>query len=111
MPENTPNPDPLDEKLKSWNVTAPLPARFQENVWKRMVALDKSPGLSFWRALEEWLARAFLRPAFASAYLALLLVVGLGTGFWQARAKTAEWDKALAEKYVQAVDPYRTPRE
>jgi hypothetical protein len=110
MPESTPNPDPLDEELKSWNVSAPLPPRFQENVWKRVAALDKSPAVPFWRAFEEQLARAFLRPAFASAYLAVLLVVGLGTGFWQARAKTAEWDKALAEKYVQSVDPYQTPR-
>src|SRR5262245_45428943 len=111
MSENTPTPDPLNEKLKSWNVSAPLPPRFQENVWKRVTALDKSPATPFWRALEERLARAFLRPAFTSAYLAVLLMVGLGNGFWQARAKTTEWDKALAEKYVQAVDPYQMPRE
>ena len=111
MDENTPTPDPLDEKLKSWQVTAPLPPRFQENVWNRVAALDRSPAVSIWRTIEDQLARAFLRPAFASAYLALLLVVGLGTGFWQARTKTQEWDKTLAAKYVQAVDPYQTPRE
>lgn len=111
MPENTPIPDPLDQKLKSWKVSTSLPLRFQENVWNRIAALDKSPAVSFRRALEERLARAFLRPAFASAYLALLLATGLGTGFWQARAKTAQVDKALAAKYVQAVDPYQTPRE
>ena|SRR2546425_5630019 len=111
MPENTPTPDPLNEKLKSWNVSGPLPPRFQENVWKRVAARDKSPAISFWRALEQRLTSAFLRPAFASAYLALLLAAGLGTGYWQGRAKTAQLDKALAAKYVQAVDPYQTPRE
>ena len=107
--ENT--PDPLDEKLKSWKVTAPLPPRFQENVWNRVAALDKSPAVSFWRTIEDRLARAFLRPAMASAYLAVLLAAGLGTGYWQARAKTEQWNKALADKYVQSVDPYQTPRE
>ena len=107
--ENT--PDPLDKKLRTWKVTAALPPRFEENVWKRVAALDKSPAVSFWRTVEERLARAFLRPAFASAYLALLLAAGLGTGYWQARSKTESVDKALAAKYVQAVDPYQTPRQ
>ena len=111
MPENTPTPDPLDQKLKRWNVSATLPPRFQENVWKRVTALDKSPAGSFWRTVEQRLASAFLRPAFASAYLAILLAAGLGTGYWQGRAKTAQVDKVLAAKYVQAVDPYQTPRE
>jgi hypothetical protein len=111
MPEKTPTPDPLDRKLKAWKVSPPVPPRFQENVWNRIAALDKSPAVSFWRALEERLARAFLRPAFASAYLVLLLTLGMGTGFWQARTQTTEWEKTLAEKYVQAVDPYLTPRK
>lgn len=111
MDENTPKPDPLDQTLKSWNVSAPLPPRFQENVWNRIAALDKSPAVSFRRELEQRLAAAFLRPAFASAYLVLLLAAGLGTGYWQARAKTAHLDKAFAARYVQAVDPYQTPRE
>jgi hypothetical protein len=111
MPQNTPTSDPLDQKLKSWSVNAPLPPRFQENVWQRVTALDKSPAVSFWRLLEDRLARAFLRPAFASAYLAMFLAIGLGTGFWQARARTAQLDKALATKYVQAVDPFQTPRQ
>ena len=111
MDENTPAPDPLDDKLKSWKVTLPLPPGFQQNVWNRLTGLDKSPAVSFWGTLEDRLARAFLRPAFASAYLAVLLALGLGTGFWQARAKTEQWDKTLAAKYVQTVDPYQTPRE
>ena len=111
MDPNENTPDPLDEKLKTWEVVSPLPPRFQQNVWNQIIAHEKPKALpSFWHRVESWLAPAFLRPPVASAYLAALLAVGIATGYRQARDKTSQWESQLATRYVQSVDPYQLPR-
>ena len=63
--------------------------------------------MSPWAVLKAWLAVTLPRPAFAFSYVSVLLVAGLLAGYWHARVDTTKWDKILAGRYVQAVDPFQ----
>src|SRR5829696_4101855 len=96
----------LDRALQEWKMTAPLPARFQEQVWKRIERAEV-PAISLADAVRAWFTMAFTRPAFAVAYVSVLLVAGLALGFAEANAKAARWDRQLEAQYVQSIDPYQ----
>jgi len=95
--------------LREWQVTSPLPPRFAENVWRRIeqaeLAASPASSTTLWAVVKTWLALTLPRPAFAIAYVSVLVVAGLLAGYWHARVETMSWDKALASRYVQAVDP------
>lgn len=113
MKSERPNEDAeaVRRVLREWKVTSRLPPRFAENVWRRIeqaepVALPASiPTL--WAVLRVWLAAMLPRPAVAISYVSVLLIAGLFAGYWHARMETTSWDKALANRYVEAVDPFR----
>jgi len=46
----------------------------------------------------------------AASYVAILLVTGVGAGYWHAEDKTAQAQSELRTRYVQTVDPYQMPR-
>lgn len=100
------NQTQLERALQEWRVTTPLPPRFQEQVWKRIERAE-APGLTLWDALRGWFTMAFARPAFAVAYVSVLLVTGLALGFVQASHKAASWERQLEARYVQSIDPYQ----
>ena len=100
------NQTTLEQTLQEWRVTTPLPPRFQEQVWKRIERADV-PSVSVLDALRAWFAVTFTRPAFAVAYVSVLLVFGLAFGFVQANAKAAHLDRQLEARYVQSIDPYQ----
>src|SRR5437867_8628067 len=108
--EDSKQDESLKQALKTWQVPQPLPPRFQEKVWNRITALERAPARSLWQSFDAWLASVLFRPAFAPAYLAVVLFAGLGGGLWFGREKSSQWDKELAAKYVQSVDPYQSPR-
>ena len=96
----------LSRQLQEWRVTSPLPPRFREQVWKRIERAE-APAISITDAVRAWIDMAFARPAFALAYVSVLLVTGLAVGLVQAYHKAAQWDHQLAMRYVQSVDPYQ----
>ena len=96
----------MERALQEWRVATPLPPRFQEQVWKRIERAE-NPGVSLAEALRMWLATWFAQPAFAVAYVAVVLAAGLVLGFKQAQDKTAKWDRQLETRYVQSIDPYQ----
>jgi len=96
----------LQRALQEWRVTTSLPPRFQERVWKRIERAEV-PGISLAETLRTWLAAWFAQPAFAVAYVTILLVAGLALGFKQSQDKTAKWDRQLEARYVQSIDPYQ----
>jgi len=100
------NQDKLDRVLREWRVEAPLPPRFQEQVWQRIERAEVR-AVSLAEALRAWLAAAFARPAFAVAYVSVLAVAGLALGFFQASQKSAQLERQLEARYVQALDPYQ----
>ena len=96
----------LERALQEWQVKTPLPPRFQEQVWKRIDRAEV-PTISLVDAMRAWFAMAFARPAFAVAYVSVLLATGLALGFVQASNRTARWDRQLEARYVQSIDPYQ----
>ena len=110
-PNHPPEDDqPLHQLLAEWKTEGSFPPRFQEQVWKRIdqTAARKSQGSL--AALMHWLDDAFRRPALACGYVALLLFVGLGAGYWQAQGTMAQSQSELRARYFQSVDPYQAPR-
>jgi hypothetical protein len=106
-PEN--QDDALRKLLKEWRAEALLPPHFQEAVWRRIE--EKTPGtVSIWIAVRRWIETALPRPALAVSYVVLLLVVGATAGWTRAQDTNTHVKTQLGERYVQVLDPYRTPR-
>jgi len=105
------NPEPVRGLLREWQITSLLPPRFAENVWRRIEGAERTATTEFspkrWAILKTWLSVMLPRPAFAVSYVSLLLVAGLIGGYWHARIDTTSWEKTLAHRYVQAVDPFQ----
>jgi hypothetical protein len=97
--------------LREWKVTSPLPPRFVESVWRRIEKAEPAaPSVSnptLWVAVKTWLALTLPRPAFAISYVSVLLVAGLFAGYRHSRLEATSWDRALANRYVEAVDPFQ----
>ena len=106
----TENNDVLRKAIQDWKVTTPLPPRFQEEVWQRIARAKATREVSPWAAAMKWLETLMPRPAMAVSYLSILLAAGLFAGYWQAQQKKAALADTLGVRYVQAVDPYQTPR-
>jgi hypothetical protein len=100
----------LEQAVREWRVTTtPLPPRFQEQVWRRIERAEQ-PTVSVADVLRAWLRQRFLQPAFAAAYVTVLLAAGLALGFVQANQTNAETNRQLETRYVQTVDPYQRGR-
>jgi hypothetical protein len=108
-PENSPENGGLNTLLREWKLESSLPSRFNEQVWRR-IARSEVPAPDPLAQLRDWIAQAFMRPAFAVSYAAVLLLLGFGFGLWQARADSERADEQFRARYVQMVDPYQTPR-
>lgn len=100
----------LHELLQQWKLEATLPPRFQEQVWQRIELAEEQKPQSGLAAFSHWVDIAFRRPAFACVYMAALLFVGLGAGYWQAQDRMAQSQSEWRARYVQSVDPYQAPR-
>ncbi len=111
-PEQSNSPDAgLDQVLASWKVAEPLPPRFAENVWNRIAREEhRSPAgvLTGWL---DWLRRGMLRPALAGTYVAVLLITGMGFGYWRAQVTNERTIAQLGVRYVHMIDPYQMPRQ
>lgn len=104
-----PQADPvLDKTLKQWVVEAPLPPRFQEQVWARIGRAEPAlePGMTFWSLLRRLVELNLPRPQFAYSYAAALLLLGVASGAWAAQRQISRLNAALGSRYVQSVDPY-----
>jgi hypothetical protein len=111
MNTNRPDDDPpLDALLQEWKIKPLLPPRFNEQVWRRIEQAETAPAppVSLGTMVANWIASLLSRPAVASAYVAMLLAIGAGVGWSQARQETARVTSNLSARYVRAVDPYQT---
>src|SRR5919197_1471258 len=75
--ENSKQDESLNRALNAWQLTQPLPHRFRENVWQRITALERAPARSLRQTFDAWLMSILFRPAFATAYLAVILLTGV----------------------------------
>ncbi len=97
--------DPVSSALGEWKVTASLPPRFNEEVWRRIESAEQRT--TVWDAISSWLGGIFAKPAMAVAYMSVLTLLGLALGFTQAEKKTTELQAQLSSRYVQSIDPYQ----
>jgi hypothetical protein len=97
----------MDELLREWRVDAPLPPRFQEQVWRRIERAAARPESPPRTLLSRLLGGALPCPGFAFACLAVFLALGMAAGAWAAQRKTSRLDSELGLRYVQSIDPYR----
>lgn len=94
------NPEEKFKSLMREGRPAPaLPPRFQENVWRRIESATASDPSASWLAA---LATLFLRPRFACAAAAALLLAGVLAGAIQGR-QAARHD--AQRNYLAAVAP------
>ena len=100
----------LSKLLRTWKPEVQLPPRFQEVVWQRIEHAESDLRDPFWQMQVGHIEAAFRRPAFAAAYVALLLFLGVGAGYWRGGGKRAQAESEWRTRYVQAVDPYQMPR-
>ena len=103
--------DALHQVLKEWRLNAALPPRFQERVWQRIERAGASAAPSLWGALAHWIGTRLPRPAMASVYITVLLVVGGTAGWTQAHQTNARVNSELGARYVQELDPYQAARQ
>jgi hypothetical protein len=111
MNTNEPSEDdkPLRKVLSEWRVNVALPPHFQEQVWKQIENAEmRSPNL--WMMIWKRVAAMLPRPAFATAYIAALVLIGIAAGYQQGQLKTEHVKSDMQARYVQMVDPYKTPR-
>ncbi len=104
----------LRRVLKEWRTDVALPPRFQEAVWRRIELAEPVPAPiapSLWAVIAHWIGTVLPRPALATAYVAVVLAVGVTAGWAQARLETARVKGELGERYVRVLDPYQTPRQ
>lgn len=109
--DNTTNrDDELHALLKTWRVEESLPPRFAESVWRRIAHGEARDGgiTSWWIQLIRWWELSVRRPAFAAAYLGVLLAMGISIGLWQAESYAHSTEQAWRTAYVQSVTPTAT---
>ncbi len=102
----------MDQILRQWSVDAPLPPRFQEQVWKRVARSEtgSEAAIGFWSWVRQMVEANLPRPRFAYAYVAILLLLGLVSGAWAAQHQANRLNADLGSRYVQSVDPYHHDR-
>jgi hypothetical protein len=101
---------PLDALLQEWQPRPSLPPRFQEQVWRRIERAEAAPipTVTLAQLIRAWLAIKLPRPALAAAYMSVLLVIGAGFGWSQARQESIRVATELGARYAKAVDPYQS---
>jgi glucose dehydrogenase len=110
--ESRQDEEPLRALLKEWKAAPTLPARFQEQVWRRIERSETpvTAGISLWVVLRNWITTMLPRPALAVSYLMVLLAIGATVGWAQARTETNRVGDQLSVRYVRSVDPYQPSR-
>ena len=110
-PKQEPESDlSLNKVLRQWTVDAPLPPRFQEQVWQRIERAESAPAMSFHSALALWLQNLLPRPKLAYSYAAVLLALGVVAGAWAAQTQNTRMETSLGSRYLQSIDPYQSSR-
>jgi hypothetical protein len=98
----------LSRTLRRWEVRAPLPPRFSEQVWARIERAQTPVAERFW--LARWLGAVLPRPSVALFYCVALLVLGVVAGSLTAQVSNSKLDATLRSRYIQSVDQFRMER-
>ena len=100
MKENmNPSDTKFREVLRAARPSPSLPPRFQENVWRRIEEAEAPVKSGFWL---DAFAALVLRPRFAYATVATLMVAGVLLGSYQGAQTVKQTEQA---RYLAAVAP------
>ena len=113
MERKDPQNDPFRKLMGEWKVSESLPPRFQESVWRRIegARAPEHVRVSLWLIFVRWIETMLPRPALATAYVAVLLALGVTAGWTQGDHKTTRVKNELGQRYVRVLDPYLTLRQ
>jgi opacity protein-like surface antigen len=102
----------LSKLLHEWKADASLPPRFQDGVWRQIESASgaRAATPSVWSVFAHWIGTLLPRPAMATAYVTVLLTIGVTAGWAQAHQTIARVKNELGERYVRVLDPYQAPR-
>jgi hypothetical protein len=90
----------LSSLLRGSRPSPGLPPRFAQDVWRRIEAAEAPARSASWL---EALASLILRPRYAVALAAVILLAGISAGTWQGR-QTARHDAQM--NYLASVVPH-----
>lgn len=97
--------DPLESALDALRTSTPAqPESVQHEVWRRIAHGEHAAppeSLPWWHQLEA----AFSRPAFAAAFVAACLLLGLFLAEIRLTRLHAERTAALEQSYLSLIDP------
>ena len=96
---NLPDDAPLSALLRQARVSPGLPPRFQQNVWRRIEDAEAPAAPASWL---DALVAMILRPRFAVAAAAVLLLAGVSAGTLEGR-QVARHDAQM--NYLASVAP------
>jgi hypothetical protein len=97
---NQSNDPQVSSLLREARVSPALPPRFQQNVWRRIEDAEAPVNSASWL---DTLANFILRPRFAVAAAAVLLLAGISAGTLEGR-QLARHDAQM--NYLAAVAPH-----
>ena len=98
----------LSTLLREWRVEAPVPLRFQEQVWRHIERAQAEYGLTIWLGIRRFIDVLLPRPKVALVYITVLAIIGVAAGLTVGQIRGQRLNRALSEQYVQSIDPYRS---
>jgi len=108
---NTPDPDDLSAKLRTWTVDPKVvPGSFSRQVWQRIGARQAGREEAFWPRAVQWLSTQLVRPRYAVALVVLSLSASIGMAHVQAQETKAKVGKMMEARYAASVDPLAMSR-
>ncbi|MBN9688625.1 MAG: hypothetical protein J0M24_00170 [Verrucomicrobia bacterium] len=104
---NPPAPNADDPRLRALlraaHPSPTLPPHFQENVWRRLEYAERLPEAASPFAWLNGFVRQVLRPAYATAGLAAMMLAGALLGIRDGERQVHQADQT---RYVAAVSPF-----
>jgi hypothetical protein len=94
--------DPLDPLLRQWKVPAPQPGAIRQEMWRRIARDERTDRIN--RTSWNWV-HWFSQPAFAAAFVACCVLVGLFVAELRVSHERHLRQVALARHYVAVIDP------
>ena len=99
------NEDPkLRQILGTWQVSPPPAPDFKSSVWRRISAEEARRPSGLWAPLRDWLFVQLPKPAYASALVALAVVVGMTTANLHASHMRDQYRLNYARQYLASID-------
>ena len=97
------SPDPLDPLFERWRADTPrLPQSVAPEVWTRIESSEQAPPTLTWLARIEL---AFSRPAFATAFVAASVLLGLFLAETRLSDAHQQRSAELVASYLHLLDP------